>query len=343
MKINDVLPRWVIVANELRLTSDFAHLAPADRPKALCPECKTSVILKLGPHRIHHYAHKPDVECSASILETALHLNTKFHIYQQLENGKQLSVRQRCTNCSNTRPHVWLKGWDKVEIEYTVNSFRPDIALLNADGQVMGAIEIVVTNPVDEAKSGFYEAAQIVWLEIKAKASLYSGQEAWTVDKPLSFTRIFPPFDQSWICDSCRHRKLARRQYIERQESRRVITLELMMVDFYYRSLRHERIVYFIRQESIVGEPLRLRLVENGKPHSIACVDVVDANEAQIVSEFKQRIDQYLVQVKSDFQIIDVVIPWGKAKQFGRLSYKNFPRRFYYNMTAEKWVPDDGG
>jgi competence CoiA-like predicted nuclease len=52
--------------------------------------------MKLGDERVHHYAHKINIACAATNPETAQHLNTKFHIYNELLKSKQLIITKPC-------------------------------------------------------------------------------------------------------------------------------------------------------------------------------------------------------------------------------------------------------
>ena len=89
LMIKEINPQWVKVNDQIRRVSDYAHLPPSLRPKVRCPLCLEPVIMKLGQVKFHHYAHQPDRICVATQPETALHLNTKFHIYEQLERNLQ--------------------------------------------------------------------------------------------------------------------------------------------------------------------------------------------------------------------------------------------------------------
>jgi hypothetical protein len=74
--------------------------------------------------------------------EPTLHINAKFHIYNQLLRAQKLYISEPCrAYCGTERLKVWLQGWDKVEVEYAVSSFRPGVALLS-NNRVMRAIEV---------------------------------------------------------------------------------------------------------------------------------------------------------------------------------------------------------
>lgn len=123
---DEVRPKWVLVNGKLRDVSEFAHIQPRMRPVSSCPVCQRNVILKLGSVRTHHYAHRPEDICMASQPETALHINAKFHIYNQLLQAQKLYISEPCrAYCGRERIKLWLQEWDKVEVEYAVSFISP--------------------------------------------------------------------------------------------------------------------------------------------------------------------------------------------------------------------------
>ncbi len=79
-----------------------------DEAPFFCPECDAQVILKKGPARIEHFAHKPPVNCIYGKGETADHLRAKKAIYLALQKHTD------CTRC---------------EMERSLKGVRPDISL----------------------------------------------------------------------------------------------------------------------------------------------------------------------------------------------------------------------
>lgn len=69
---------WVEIDGEMCHVSDFAHLAPGERPTARCPACREAITLKLGALRAHHAAHRPDSSCTAARGERAREINERF-------------------------------------------------------------------------------------------------------------------------------------------------------------------------------------------------------------------------------------------------------------------------
>ncbi len=139
---------WVLVHDELHQVTEFAGLAPRQRPAALCPICREPVTMKLGPDRAHHAAHQDDSECSATHPETALHQNVKFYLAQQLRLVSKLEINEPCVgsgpnrpDCTSRRIMEFAIDWDDVQVEYALNPLRPDIVLL-VKGKPIAAIEV---------------------------------------------------------------------------------------------------------------------------------------------------------------------------------------------------------
>ncbi len=116
---------WVLVAGENHLVSEYKDLPPWQRPDAFCPVCKDRVILRLGPIKVHHAAHKPKVICAVTQPETALHLNVKLYIAHQLKDASELYFRKPCSGDSDgicykskNKLAIFCSNWDEVQVEY---------------------------------------------------------------------------------------------------------------------------------------------------------------------------------------------------------------------------------
>ncbi|GAA5531055.1 competence protein CoiA family protein [Herpetosiphon gulosus] len=195
-------PQWVLVNETLHALADFAHLPPSQRPAAICPVCREPVLLKLGSKRTHHYAHYTGATCATTNPETALHLNTKCYLATQLRNATALRIAIPCQNrCGASSRRPWLQQWDTVAIEYRMDSYRPDIALIR-QGKVIGAIEVVVTHPVDEVKQAYFAQEAVEWIEVAGNARLYEAKVPWRAEDPLLIIegRGSPP---RWMCKRC--------------------------------------------------------------------------------------------------------------------------------------------
>lgn len=123
----------------------------------ICPKCKSRLVARKGPVRIHHFAHHDSKECEGA-METALHLMAK----QILEEEKRLQLPECTVKVSlvdgNGRTHSLerciepptLACLDMVRIEAWSGNIRPDIL-----GMWNGApllVEIAVRHFCDRKK-----------------------------------------------------------------------------------------------------------------------------------------------------------------------------------------------
>lgn len=344
----EIRPRWVLVGDELHDVSEFAHLATRSRPEVICPACQHSVILKLGKIRAHHYAHQPDEICITTQPETALHLNVKFYIYKQLLQTDKIIVEQKCTGgCKKIKKWAWLENWNHVEIEYAVDSFRPDITLIQ-NGQTIGAIEIAVTHYVQEAKKEYFNTQNIKWLEVEANESIYQGKEAWKAERPFPFATHHPQLDE-WICDDCRERQEKEQQ--ERLEAQRKAQARreyeehnyteihaAKMVDFYFPSGKKHREVYFVMKE--VKNDQRIKVWVKTED------DVIIAKENGPITEeslqkLKTAITRKLDGQRSRGAVVDDFMRWRRwvpGQKFVPRDTRRFPFRYLWSEQKRKWI-----
>ncbi|HBG35277.1 MAG TPA: hypothetical protein DDX01_08100 [Holosporales bacterium] len=76
----------LVVHNQVGIRCIAWETLKADGPFH-CLECLGEVILKKGPKKEHHYAHKPPVNCEYGATESQLHLHAKREIYNALLNS----------------------------------------------------------------------------------------------------------------------------------------------------------------------------------------------------------------------------------------------------------------
>jgi hypothetical protein len=201
---------WVVVDGETRHVSDFVALEPNQRPKATCPVCERYVILKLGRKLRHHAAHYPDASCATTSKESVLHLNTKLYLAAKLKGSTvQIGVSFRCSECDLQRPQLWIECWDSVDVEVRLSQRRPDI-LLSLGGTPIAAIEVHHTNAVTLEKREDLEATGTPWIEVEAKATIYSGETAWCPGDPLPIKAWSKSVQ--FVCSVCDDRHAARRR-----------------------------------------------------------------------------------------------------------------------------------
>ncbi len=195
--------QWVAVDGVPRRVEAFADLKPASRPPMTCLSCGQSVVAKLGAKVAPHAAHLPNSVCALSSGESVLHFNVKMLLALHLRELSTLYVVRDCAGrehgeCSGrAEPEEWCAPrWDHVEVEYTVGSRRPDIALL-ASGRAVGAVEVLVSHSVDDAKSLAFDEQKLSWIEVSALRWVML-QPRGDEEHPLPITRGVPGND--WWC-----------------------------------------------------------------------------------------------------------------------------------------------
>lgn len=335
---------YVIYEDTLHHVSNFANQPVKQRPDVFCPNCRATVILKLGERKAHHVAHKPDSLCILIKPETVLHLNTKVYIYSQLLNAQKLYINQYCTgwiapNIGNyeggqracrgesARRFLWLADWDRVEVESRVESRRPDIVLYR-DGKPIAAIEVKATHAVDEQKMLDLELSGLPWLEVEADEDFYDADDKWTPDKPLPYVRCVPPIPER-TCDRClkapaEYRNQVYEDIARRREERRKEK---------ERRLAHER---------WVKEEIPLRSGIPSKPDKLNLVKILrDESGKEVTYSITQANDDSDMILLFGSQVITSVPPqtngaWQRLMDSYR-EHRNSLSVIYNDVTG--WIP----
>lgn len=134
----------------------------------VCPECGELLVAKKGSQRIHHFAHHAKTNCVGA-LETSLHKAAKQVLVDAAKNGTAFfapaygnSLAEKYKYRAIDQPLL------SVDCEKTVfipgQHRRPDVLAEWEAGKL--AIEVCVTNPMDEDRIHFYEQAGLDCIEI---------------------------------------------------------------------------------------------------------------------------------------------------------------------------------
>ena len=170
----EVKLRWALVDGERVEAMRFVDVPPHERPVGHCPCCNERIEWKAGKRwREHngptpHVSHLPKSTCpTLTSGESAEHFNAKFDLADKLSTMQELEATWFCA-CACFRKGVVAQGWMSLTVEHRSQQTTrvPDVALLNGDGSILLAIEIVHTHAVDEAKAADYAAADIPWIEV---------------------------------------------------------------------------------------------------------------------------------------------------------------------------------
>lgn len=143
-----------------------------------CPKCHEPLLYCKkgeGP-RAHqdHFKHKADTECKGYTpheSESAIHKFAKEAVYNILrefiEKHRDLPIIWTCPECQLDMEANLLKRAKSVEMEKDLTSARPDVSLLDENGNTIVAIEIVFTHDIESDTMRFYDNNNIVVVRIK--------------------------------------------------------------------------------------------------------------------------------------------------------------------------------
>jgi len=165
----------LIHANDARKGEEYA-----------CLTCNGLMLLRRGERKRAHFAHKSlSPNCTP---ESALHSGFKRLLFERLQAclGEQvpLGIEWECEPCCGRHEGNLLKRAAHVAMEHNVGSCRPDVALLGGEGQVVAAIEIVVSHPPEEATVAYYKQNSIPLVIFKLVSDTEITRVNETVLKP---------------------------------------------------------------------------------------------------------------------------------------------------------------
>jgi len=334
--------QWAVIDGRVQHVSTFAAIAPRDRPEAFCPICERPVTMKLGQIRVHHVAHQPNISCPATQPETAVHLNSKFHIAEQLNSSRQIIVTTDCSSgfwCDNTKDQIWIEDWDRVEVEVMIGSRRPDITLFRHNDPV-AAIEVKVTHAVDDEKAQYLKELGVPWIEIEGSEALFSGETTWTADKPLPFCSLHPKLSP-WMCKACSERAARLQSNEYREHSRRdrgykVITQYGIIVDYFYPSGKYYRQAYWINEISRHGRPLFCSL-EDERKNRIAKRDRPLTKD--VLEDLKEACRVDVRNGKPKKTIYATPTGWRRlnGNKLNLRDFDRYPRKYQWDDEEKQW------
>ena len=159
-----------------------------------CPICKGKFILRKsgktgkGSRRPHFAHNNLTTNCTP---EGVLHYSFKKLLIDLLERyrseSKPLIVNWKCNTCSVDYSKSKLKTnllakTATIKEEYNLKVCQPDIALLDPEGEVVAAIEIVVTHEPEENVLRYYERKGITLIQI----NLFSEDDLYKVEEKIT-------------------------------------------------------------------------------------------------------------------------------------------------------------
>lgn len=201
---------------------NVVHISEVERGEACgcyCPVCQESLISRKGEVKQHHFAHKPDSNCSG---ETVLHQLGKLFLSERISTalsiGDPIPIEWSCKECSDVHQGNLVKKAVSLVTEISFGSCRPDIALLNSDGDPVVFIEVVVTHSPDENVLEYasnhnihivqfrlksvkdLEALRIEELLHPSSVDACTRQKCKKCGKPLYVAYMYVFYVQCWNC-----------------------------------------------------------------------------------------------------------------------------------------------
>lgn len=342
---------FVLVENQIHHVSEYQNLKPKDRPYAICPECKQQVIMRLGEIRMFHAAHKGDSDCKLTNPESALHLNAKYHLFQELRTGLPLYVYNRCKGVNehgckhrSKEKNLLFRDWDEVALEYPMGGFRSDIALLKNSIPV-AIIEIYVTHAIDREKEKLLKEVSLPWIEIDASDILPDGvkKNNWSIDYPIVYKRINVGSIHEWVCDKCKKEYSDDyRLYLRKEDNDQYETKGFRIIDFYYRDQQYKRIILFSRTKVEDGRTTS-HIIEDQNFNVIG--EVINESNGQILQQnLKRAINNFIEHNRHQCIMVDIHMKWQRWEKDIKIEnivqsnyHAVFPQRYYWYKRKRIW------
>lgn len=142
-----------------------------------CPQCHGPVHLRSGEHLLPHFFHvTPNDTCSA---ESIIHQAAKALLLYWINGQFPIRVAFSCPQCHHEGSYRLPFGQHLTAVqEYTVGSYRADIALIDDRGVPHAGLEILATHRVDEKKAAELD---IPWVELEAELVLECPTVLWPI------------------------------------------------------------------------------------------------------------------------------------------------------------------
>lgn len=359
---------FAVVGGALRRVTDFATLAPEDRPAARCPLCDEPVLLKLGAVRVHHAAHRAGSGCplgAAGGGETALHVNTKLHLASALREwiaalppgdraGAPLVARVRCAarwrdaatgraaRCTAVRDVPLASDWDEVRVEMSLSAdagpaaARPDVVLLRG-GRPVAAVEVLVTHAVAMPAAVTLSDLEVPWAEVRAARRLYSTPGAWAFPAALPAIRTsVAGAGGGWRCPAHRAR-------VAGSSPARSARWLARVVDVFEPGGRWRRDVFWFEAEVQRGRVIAVRLLHLLDDDVVAKCGGTGLDRARAASELHQAFVRWARARRREGALVDSPMPWTSARRIRARRdaltalVADYPPRYVYRDA--RWVP----
>lgn len=156
--------------------NELVHIDNAQKgEKYTCPTCGAELILRKSKipegqkyYRKSHFAHKgnSDNHCSESFLHKLFKEKCAEYINEKILSQEDILFEWECEKCGEEHKSNLLTNVVRVTTEHYLGICKPDIALLNSEGNVVSVIEVVVTHKPELKTLQYYEDNKITCLQV---------------------------------------------------------------------------------------------------------------------------------------------------------------------------------
>lgn len=159
-------------------SQELVHIDHAHKgDQYTCPICGAGLSLRISKipqgakyHRTNHFSHKRGVNnhCSESLLHKLFKEKVADYIRNQIDKQEDaIWFEWECTQCHELHKGNLIKKAVKVVEELNLQICKPDIALLDKEGNVIIVIEIVVQHKPSAETLKYYSDKNIVCLQLE--------------------------------------------------------------------------------------------------------------------------------------------------------------------------------
>ena len=148
------------------------HIREAEKGQTYtCPLCGDRIVPRNeGKAQRPHFAHfkKTEAGCSGDSLLHHLFLQASLTLLQKhISQQKEFPITWSCPYCNRTYTKDLLQQVASLSSDYTLGEQHPDITLLNAQGQPLIAIKLLIRKKLTKKALHFYEESGIILIQIQ--------------------------------------------------------------------------------------------------------------------------------------------------------------------------------
>lgn len=188
--------------------NNLVHIDNAQKgQKYFCPNCRAELVLRISKipdgqpyHKVNHFAHKgkTDNHCSESYLHKHFKDECAKLIRTKISQEARLNFEWICQYCQKKHNYNLLSNVTEVITEYNLKEYRPDIALVDNNNNIIFAIEVYVKHFPESKVLQYYSDNNISCIVI----AITDFADCDNIEKKLTHpSRYF--LNPKPFCDGC--------------------------------------------------------------------------------------------------------------------------------------------